>query len=60
MYEGYIYFELNMSARQDTYFDRHFAWLKYITYHLLLVPILAPNYKVHSLSPAKLEKHVFH
>jgi hypothetical protein len=32
MYEGYIYFELNMSARQDTYFDRHFAWLKYKYY----------------------------
>jgi hypothetical protein len=25
------------------YFDRHFAWLKYFTYHL--VRELAPNYK---------------
>jgi hypothetical protein len=30
------------------YFDRHFAWLKYFTYHL--VPILAPNCKQHILS----------
>jgi hypothetical protein len=33
------------------YFDRHFTWLKYFTYHLLLVPVLAPKYKQHILSP---------
>jgi hypothetical protein len=37
-------------------FDRHFAWLKYFTYHLLLVPVLAPNYKQHILSPDKVRK----
>jgi hypothetical protein len=30
------------------------AWLKYLTYHL--VPVLAPNYKQHSLSPAEVRK----
>jgi hypothetical protein len=35
-------------------FNRHFAWLKYFTYHLVLV--LAPNYKQHILSPAKVTK----
>jgi hypothetical protein len=39
----------------NIYFSRHFAWLKYFTYHLL-VPVLAPNYKQHILSPAKVEK----
>jgi hypothetical protein len=34
------------------YFCRHFAWLKYFTYQLL--PILAPNYKQHNLSPYKI------
>jgi hypothetical protein len=36
---------------------RHLAWLKYLyfTYHLV-VPILAPNYKQHILSPAKFRK----
>jgi hypothetical protein len=29
-----------------------FAWLKYFTYHP--VPVLAPNYKQHILSPAKV------
>jgi hypothetical protein len=37
-----------------------FAWLKYFTYLLLLVPVLAPNYKQHVLSPAMLEKYVIH
>jgi hypothetical protein len=36
------------------YIDRHFAWLKYFTYHL--VPVLAPNYKQHILSPAEVRK----
>jgi hypothetical protein len=31
-----------------------FAWLKYFTYRL--VPILAPNYKQHILSPPKVKK----
>jgi hypothetical protein len=37
-------------------FARHFAWLKYLTYHLLLVSVLAPNCKQHILSPAKIRK----
>jgi hypothetical protein len=40
-----IYFERNMGARQTIYFGRQFACLKYFTYHLLLVAVLAPNYK---------------
>jgi hypothetical protein len=36
------------------YFGRHFAWLKYFAYHL--VPVLAPNYKLHILSPANARK----
>jgi hypothetical protein len=36
------------------YFDRQFAWLKYFTYHL--VPVLAPSYKQHILSPAKVRE----
>jgi hypothetical protein len=35
----------NMDAGQNTYFGRHFAWLKCFTHQL--VPILAPNYKQH-------------
>jgi hypothetical protein len=35
------------------------AWLKYFTYHLLLVPVLTPNYKQHILSPAKVKKMLF-
>jgi hypothetical protein len=31
-----------------------FAWLKYFTYHS--VPVLAPNYKQHILSPANVRK----
>jgi hypothetical protein len=33
------------------YIGRHFSWLKYFTHPL--VPVLAPNYKQHSLSSAK-------
>jgi hypothetical protein len=44
------YLERNMGARQNIYFVRHFAWLKYFTCHL--VPTLAPNCKQHVLSPA--------
>jgi hypothetical protein len=39
---------------KNTYIDRRFAWLKYFTCHLLLA--LAPNYKQHILSPAKVTK----
>jgi len=39
-------------AQDKIYFGKHFAWLKYFTYHLLLVPVLAPNYKQHILLPA--------
>jgi hypothetical protein len=38
-------------VRKINYFDRHFTWLKYITY---IVPVLAPNYKQHILSPVKV------
>jgi hypothetical protein len=38
----------------NIYFDRHFAWLKYFTYHL--IPVLAPNYKQLIMSPAKVRK----
>jgi hypothetical protein len=32
----------------------HFAWIIYFTYYL--VPVLAPKYKQHILSPSKLRK----
>jgi hypothetical protein len=35
-------------------FGRHFAWLKYFTHPL--VPVLAPNYKQHILSPALIRE----
>jgi hypothetical protein len=38
-----IYFELNMGARKNIYFGKHFACLKYFTYRS--VPVLAPQYK---------------
>jgi hypothetical protein len=41
-----------MDAKLNIYFGRQFAWLKYFIYQL--VPVLAPNYKQHSLSPAKV------
>jgi hypothetical protein len=41
-------------AQDKIYFGKHFAWLKYFTYRL--VPVLAPNYKQHILSPAKVIK----
>jgi hypothetical protein len=40
-----------MGTLENIYFGRHFACLKYFTYHL--VPVLAPNYKQNILSPAK-------
>jgi hypothetical protein len=53
-YEGHIYFERNIGARFNIHFGRHFAWLKYFTYHS--EPVLAPNYKQHILEPAKFRK----
>jgi hypothetical protein len=48
-------FILNEIWEQDkTYFFRHFAWMIYFTYQL--VPVLAPNYKQHIFSVAKLGK----
>jgi hypothetical protein len=41
-----------IGAQGKTYFGSHFAWLKYFTYHL--VPVLAPNYKQHILSPTEV------
>jgi hypothetical protein len=35
-------------------FGRNFPWLKYFTRHL--APVLAPSYKQHTLSPAKIRK----
>jgi hypothetical protein len=43
-----------MGARQNIYFERHVASLKYFTYRL--GPVLAPNYKQHILSPAEVRK----
>jgi hypothetical protein len=33
-----------MGQGKNMYFGRHFASLKCFTFHLLLVPVLAPNY----------------
>jgi hypothetical protein len=38
----------------NIYINRHIAWLKYFTYRL--VPVLAPNYKLHILSLAEVRK----
>jgi hypothetical protein len=54
LYEGYNYVERTMGTRYKTYFGRNFVWLRYFTYHL--VPVLAPNYKQHTFSPAKVRK----
>jgi hypothetical protein len=45
---------MKYGRREITYFGRHFAWLKYFIYRL--VSVLAPNYKQHILSPAKVRK----
>jgi hypothetical protein len=47
-------FILKEIKAQDKYFCRHFAWLKYFTYHL--APVLAQNYKQHTLSATKVRK----
>jgi hypothetical protein len=52
LYDGHIYYERNMGTRCNIHFGRHFAWLKYFTYHL--VPVLAPNYKQHILLLAEV------
>jgi hypothetical protein len=41
-------------AQHKTYIFRHFAWLKYFTYHL--VAVLARNYKQRILSSTKVRK----
>jgi hypothetical protein len=41
-------------TKDKIYFGGHFAWLKYFTY--LLVPVLAPNYRQHILSPTVVGK----
>jgi hypothetical protein len=56
LYQGCIYFEQNVDAREPIYFGRHFAGLKYLLYLLLLVPVLAPNDKQQVLSPVKVGK----
>jgi hypothetical protein len=59
LYGGHIYFERNMDAKWNIYFGKHFAWLKYFTYHL--APILVPNCKQHILLLAKVKtKYVIH
>jgi hypothetical protein len=45
---------MKYGRKTNIYFGRQFAWLKYFTYHLL--PVLAPNYKQHILSPAEVRK----
>jgi hypothetical protein len=50
LYAWNIYFQRNMGARWNIYFDMHFAWLKYFTYRL--IPALARR--------LKLQKYVIH
>jgi hypothetical protein len=45
-----------MEAIKKIYFGRNFVSFKYFTYHLQLVPKLAPNSDKHILSPAKVRK----
>jgi hypothetical protein len=53
-YERRIYYETNMGARQNIYFGRHFACLKYFTYRL--VPDWLLTISSTFLSPAKVRK----
>jgi hypothetical protein len=55
--EGHISFERNMGWRWNVYFDKNSAWLKYFIYQL--VPVLAPNYKQHILSPTEVRTVCF-
>jgi hypothetical protein len=51
-------FVLNeMWAQGNIYFHRHYSWLKYFTYRL--IPVLAPKYKQHILSPAEVRKECY-
>jgi hypothetical protein len=47
-------FILNQIWAHGKFVYRYFAWMKYFTYQL--VPVLAPNYKQHILSSAKVTK----
>jgi hypothetical protein len=49
----YIFILNGVWAQHKIYF-MHFAWITYFTYYL--VPVLAPKYKQHILSPSKLRK----
>jgi hypothetical protein len=44
-----IYFEWNMCASQNIYFDKHFAWLQYFNHQL--APVLALFTAVVSYAP---------
>jgi hypothetical protein len=41
----------------NVYFGRHFAWLKYFSYHL--VPLLAANYKQYILLLDKVREECY-
>jgi hypothetical protein len=53
---GVIFILNEMWTHDYVYISRYFAWFKHFTYRLLLVPVLAPNYKQHILSPPKVRK----
>jgi hypothetical protein len=54
-------FILNEIWTQDKnvglYLSRHLVWLKRFTHHL--VPVLAPNYVQHILSPAEVRRECY-
>jgi hypothetical protein len=54
LYEGHIYFEQNMGSIYDIYLGRHCALFKHFAYYS--IPVLAPNYKQHILTPANVRK----
>jgi hypothetical protein len=56
LYEGHL-FLTKYGRKINIYFGKHFAWLNNFTYQL--VPVLAPNYKQHILSPAKVRKECY-
>jgi hypothetical protein len=51
---GIYMFSMKYECKVKYTFWQTFAWLKYFTYQL--VPVLAPNYKQHILSPAEVIK----
>jgi hypothetical protein len=59
LYEGHIYCERNKGAKWNIYFGRHFSWLTYFTYHLI-VPVLARTTSSKFCRRLKLEKYVIH